>query len=358
MISLRKHIDSYRAAGPEKGGAPLPDPCLAALRSALVAMGDSGQRAVPSLGGAGLSEKLNEISRSLSGDNSGDDLHRATTQVRTELSRWAERAALHHNENERELREIIGVVARAAETVGIKDDKYNREIGALTARMRSIADLKDLSVIRRSILESTTLLQTCVERMAAEGQSTVQSLSLEVAAYRTRLEEAELTAAIDALTHIANRRAFEASLERKIAVRENFSLLLIDLNDFKLVNDTHGHVAGDDLLKKFAAELAAQFSNSDMACRWGGDEFAVMIAGSLREAQDKADRVRKWALGEYRVSTGAGQSVKVEVTASIGAVQWNGRETQLELLARADREMYHAKRNSRPATPDSRPVTH
>jgi diguanylate cyclase (GGDEF)-like protein len=343
MISLRKHIDSFRDAP-----VPVSDPSLEALRSALSAMGDCGQRAIPYLG-TGIGQKLAAVSETLAGTATPDAMRSATKQVEAHLWQWAESALEHHNTNERELREIIGVVARATETISRKDEKYGREIGDLAGNMRSIAEMKDLAVVRREIMASATKLESCVEKMAEEGRSALGSLTAEVAEYRTRLEAAERTASLDPLTQLANRRAFEQRMESKIAVREKFSLIMIDLNDFKAVNDSHGHLAGDDLLRKFASELQAQFTPTDMVSRWGGDEFAVVVAGDLKDAMERAERIKRWVLGEYKVTVGA-QVIKVTAGASVGVVEWNGRETGSQLLERADQGLYAGKGSSRSAS--------
>lgn len=354
MISLRQHIDNYRTGTERKPVPAVPAtpmlrnqpitgdaPALAAFRAALIAMGECGQRAVPSVT-TGLSRKLTDITSGLRQAPDRDDLDQASRQVQTELSAWAECALLHHNENEREIKEIMGVVARAADAIGTKDAKYSTEIGSLTGKMRSIADLKDLAAIRSSIIDSAALLKNCVEKMVEEGKASMRHLTAEVEEYRTRLEESEKAAALDPLTKLANRRAFEKQLEVRIVGAKAFSLILIDLNDFKAVNDSYGHVAGDDLLRLFAAELCSQFHASDMVCRWGGDEFAVIVAGGEREAAERVEQVHRWVLGEYKINTGS-QTVKAVVNASIGVVQWNNRESGLELVARADQDLYRGK---------------
>ncbi|MES1258502.1 MAG: GGDEF domain-containing protein [Acidobacteriota bacterium] len=336
MISLRKHIDDYR-----KTGEALSDASLAALRCALHAMGDCGQRAIPSLGTA-LGKNLAGISQELAFASTPDALRTATARVHAELGQWAERALQHHNENEREIREILGAVARAAETIGKKDEKYSREIGDLSGRMRSIAELKDLAAIRRHLIESAALLKDCVEKMAAEGTASLRRLTAEVAEYRARLEDSERVASLDELTQLANRRAFERMLEARLAMREGFCLILIDLDDFKSVNDRHGHAAGDELLRQFATELRGHFQAADTVCRWGGDEFSIIVSGDLKEAGGRAERIRRWVLGEYKLTAGA-QIVNVVAEASLGIVEWNGKETGVELLARADAGLYQDK---------------
>lgn len=348
MISLRKHIQNYKS-GALDSHSPHPssahDRSVAAFRSTLLAMGVSGQRAVPAVGDT-LHTRLREIHDSLRFSPTSESLDRASDDVNAELCNWAESAVRHHHENEREIREIMGVVARAAEAIGTRDESCSREIGDLTARMKSIARMDDLAAIRTSILESTTLLKSCVEKMVEDGQASLRNLNAEVLEYRNRLEESERAAALDPLTKLANRRAFEAHLERRIAFASGFCLILLDLNDFKVVNDTHGHLAGDDLLRQFAAELRAQFSPADTVCRWGGDEFAVLISGGAKEASDRVEGITRWVLGEYKISGGS-EIIKLQVQASIGAAPWNGKETGLELIARVDQSMYQNKMASK-----------
>ena len=346
MISLRKHLDDYwKSPVPEpdvSDFSPLPgEPSLEALRTALFAFGHCGQRAVPGLD-SGLETRLAEIYRGIAPSPTPDRLRDASSQVQSELDQWAERALQQHNQNEREIREIVGVVARAAETISRKDEKYSREFHELTGQVRSLADLKDVAVLRRSILDSATLLKSCVEKMAEEGKAAVVQLTAEVAEYRSRLEASERAAAIDSLTQLGNRRAFERAIEKKLASRDVFSLILIDLNEFKQINDRHGHLAGDELLRQFGSELRAQFSAADIVSRWGGDEFSVIVDGDLHAANDRARRIEKWVLGEYKLASG-GQQTKVTVSACLGVVEWNQRETGAELLARADQNLYSCK---------------
>ncbi len=164
------------------------------------------------------------------------------------------------------------------------------------------------------------------------------------------MEASERAAALDPLTHLANRRAFELHLESKIAADIRFCLILIDLNDFKSVNDNYGHLVGDELLLQFAGELRGQFAAADTVARWGGDEFAVIVAGNLADAESRADRIRRWVLGEYKVPHGA-ESLKITVQASLGIAEWDGREGIPQLIARADKELYLSKETRTPTAP-------
>jgi diguanylate cyclase (GGDEF)-like protein len=320
---------------------------VAEFRATLLAIGRCADRAVPSLG-VELNQKMTGLHNALVQPVTSELLSKTNEQARNELSEWADHALALHKESERELREIITVLSTAADSVSERDEKYAREIGAITGRLGALAKENDLALVRRSIVESTHALNAWVARTANENRASVNHLTDQVKEYRTRLEEAERLSHTDPLTNLANRRAFEKHLETRVASQRHFCLIMIDLNDFKEVNDRYGHLAGDDLLKQFAVELRSQFTPAEMVGRWGGDEFIVVTEGPLAEAQAMAVRVRTWALGEYKIRHGE-RRVKTLLKASIGVAAWDGKESGLALLARVDQEVYQAKGCGEPA---------
>jgi diguanylate cyclase (GGDEF)-like protein len=357
MISLRKFIyggspEPLETIPVERMGRRCCD-SLEAYCDALSAFGESAHKAIPAALGD-LSRNLAEMNRAINCSVDEAISPCVRDRLRTELSAWSDRAVRVHEENEREIKEIMAGVTRAAETIGQRDEKFGRQIGEITARLRGIAGLNELAPIRRSIVETTTALQTCVERLADENRLAISDLSAQVEHYRARLAEVEECAALDALTGLANRRAFERQLEQFIATGKPFSLIMIDLNDFKCVNDGFGHSAGDSLLTQFATDLKAQFRVTDFVGRWGGDEFVVLMDGGITEAEARAGRIRQWALGEYTLDAG-GRKVKTNVSAAIGVVEWDKREAGRQLLDRADQKLYQAK-SSKIDIPNLQPV--
>jgi diguanylate cyclase (GGDEF)-like protein len=132
-------------------------------------------------------------------------------------------------------------------------------------------------------------------------------------------------------------------LELRVEQGRAFSVMTFDLNGFKQVNDTYGHLAGDEVLKQFATELRGAFRPLDDVGRWGGDEFIVVLDCGLEDARQHVDRVRKWVFGNYTVR-GEGPPRKLPVDASIGVAAWREGETIAEMLARADADMYQQKK--------------
>ena len=155
-------------------------------------------------------------------------------------------------------------------------------------------------------------------------------------------ETIERLARTDALTGLANRRMLDESFPREIALAErmngHFSVVLADFDDFKSINDQFGHIAGDQVLAHVATVFASQLRAYDLAARYGGDEFILLLPGSSEEeAIGIADRIRK-EVADLKVPNCSRQ-----ITVSLGVASWMSGETPADLVARADAALYHAK---------------
>jgi diguanylate cyclase (GGDEF)-like protein/PAS domain S-box-containing protein len=142
----------------------------------------------------------------------------------------------------------------------------------------------------------------------------------------------------DQLTGLANRRTWDHELPREIARAERsgepLSLAIIDLDRFKSYNDTHGHPAGDRLLRGAAAAWTQRLRATDVLARYGGEEFAVLLPACDGDAA-------------HRVAEALRLAVPAAETCSIGLVTWDGEETPEALVARADAALYRAKDSGR-----------
>jgi diguanylate cyclase (GGDEF)-like protein len=152
----------------------------------------------------------------------------------------------------------------------------------------------------------------------------------------------------DPLTGLANRRAFDRILdieiERSKRARTPLSLAIFDLDNFKRINDTYGHTKGDEVLATFAAHLKASTRRYDLAARFGGEEFALIMAGSgLVKAQRLLNRLlEEFREIEFAIPDGGGT---FRVTCSVGLTCYKGTEniTDKELIELADGALYEAK---------------
>jgi diguanylate cyclase (GGDEF)-like protein len=195
------------------------------------------------------------------------------------------------------------------------------------------AALGTLCVIDRKPREMTAEQRKALAQLAATAMTTLE--------LRRAMNRLRGLALIDALTGLPNRAALIDTIDRTISrqrrSREPFALIYLDLDGFKCVNDRHGHAAGDSVLRVVAAILARELRHEDVVGRIGGDEVAMVLAGSRLEGEAAVERVR----AEVEVGM---QLHGWPVTASVGAVSFAAPPGSVDAaLAAADMEMYRAK---------------
>ena len=159
------------------------------------------------------------------------------------------------------------------------------------------------------------------------------------------LEHAAVT---DGLTGMFNRRYFDEALAEYLVafgkIKKPIGMVILDLDHFKKVNDTHGHDVGDEVLRQVAECLKVFTRYHDVLSRLGGEEFAI-LSPNITESQlySLSDRIRQ-AVSELRIVNG---NVTLKVTVSAGLAIWDGVESGEELYRRADKQLYEAKRQGR-----------
>jgi diguanylate cyclase (GGDEF)-like protein len=355
MISLKKYLDSAQNgsdASHERDGDDILPAAIDAYGAALLEMGNCSLEVCPALGKE-LNQNLTKLNEKLSIDMTRRDVEATEKRLQEHLQDWSKRTARHFQQKTSEVKEILIVMARTAESVGQRDQRCAAQINEVTTKLKGIASLDDLATMRASIEKSAEELRTSVERMTEEGKAAIAELRAEVANYQIRLEEAEYIASSDALTGLRSRLYVENQIEQRIASGAEMCVAIIDIDGFKKVNDDHGHLSGDELLKQFATEIKTVCRSTDVIGRWGGDEFIILLDCGLLDARAKVDRLLEWVCGDYKVNGRSGYQ-KFRIEASIGLAEYIRSETMKELLTRADAAMYRHKGASRSAETGSR----
>jgi two-component system cell cycle response regulator len=172
--------------------------------------------------------------------------------------------------------------------------------------------------------------------------------------YTERLRDSVQTsielAITDALTGLHNRRYLETHIaglvEQALSRDQPLAVLVLDIDHFKLVNDTHGHDAGDEVLREFALRVRKAIRGIDLACRYGGEEFVVVMPETdLAAATAVAERLRRRIASEpFPIQQGA---QGIDVTISIGIAALGGNDDAASVIKRADQALYRAKHNGR-----------
>jgi len=167
----------------------------------------------------------------------------------------------------------------------------------------------------------------------------------EIDRLRAQLMAAEALADRDTLLPLLNRRAFLRELNRVVAYARRYGeaagLVYFDIDNFKFVNDTYGHAAGDEVLKHLATAIIENVRETDVVGRMGGDEFAVILARSDEETAHAKARSMAAMIAERPLVF---EGVEIPLSISVGAISFTGEEEPAAMLARADLAMYRDKR--------------
>jgi diguanylate cyclase (GGDEF)-like protein len=155
-------------------------------------------------------------------------------------------------------------------------------------------------------------------------------------------------ASTDKLTGLCNRQVFDTTLEHLIAGRRRgprgFAVLLFDIDHFKRINDTYGHLRGDEVIRKVAAAAQRLLRKTDLVCRWGGEElFALALDCPLEKARELAETLRMGIAAEPLFDSDDG----TRATVSVGVTEYRPGDTVDAILSRADTALYQAKQDGR-----------
>jgi diguanylate cyclase (GGDEF)-like protein len=155
---------------------------------------------------------------------------------------------------------------------------------------------------------------------------------------------------VDRLTGVHNYAFFEDALPRECRRAERYglplSLILLDLDRFKAFNDRHGHDAGNRLLAAVGEAIRASSRASDIAARFGGEEFALIVPGPAEEAMEAAERIRA-AVAEVQVLVAGGETAGTTISAGVSDLQNGEGDRGDRMLDQADKALYHSKASGR-----------
>jgi diguanylate cyclase len=235
---------------------------------------------------------------------------------------------------------LAAVIQRTADAAGDSAQTLG-DVRDTIDRMALPDDLREvhgrlLAEIDRMISSNATL-----KRELLQSQEILASQRRQIETLRTEVR-------IDGMTQLANRAFFDEKLAEMIRLRERygdpFSLLVMDVDNFKDVNDTHGHPGGDRVLKGVAYKIRSTLRVTDFVARLGGDEFAAIL---IKAGADAASRVAGKVCREIRDSRFLLDGEEVRTTLSVGVAEAAAGESADDLLKRADRALYRVKTGGR-----------
>jgi len=269
-------------------------------------------------------------------------------QVAADCDALLDQVRVERADREAELTDLMRLLREVVNTLRGDGKKFEAELNRSTSAMESMVEIQDIRELKRHLSREIVSLKQAVARREETDTKHCELLSSRVEALQQSLKAARAEAATDSLTSLPNRGAFDVALREWIAnaarTSAAFTVAMVDLDDFKQVNDKHGHQVGDRVLVAAGQILATSVEGGDMVARWGGDEFALLLqSGSTAKTRERLTD----ALGrispsyEYDVD---GERRFVSFSFSGGVTTWAEGDTPEAIIKRTDKALYAAKR--------------
>lgn len=246
------------------------------------------------------------------------------------------------------IQELLHGVAASIDGLRGNATKYNSSLQQHRESLENVATYEDLKELEKMLLSEVKNVQS------ANGQFRRQldEANAKVADQQQELDRLQSVVGVDFLTEIPNRRALDERMGEMMGRAERydntFSLIVFDIDHFKVINDTHGHSAGDRVLRAIAHLLNEHKRSSDFLGRYGGEEFVLLLPETtLDNAQRLAEKTRE----RVAASSFQFQKHKIRVTLSAGVGELHaGHDTAKSFFERVDAALYRAKRSGRNRT--------
>ena len=222
--------------------------------------------------------------------------------------------------------------------------------GSLHERKKELGESIDnssLASIVTELLSNTSSMQVAMSQMKQQLNSTKQ----EITGLQDRLEVVSLEAITDPLTGLMNRKGFMTAIEKAVAEfgssESPLSLLILDIDHFKNINDTYGHSVGDKVIKVVADSITKYTRGKDTACRYGGEEYAVLLPETEQKgALIVAEKIRRMIETIKLKKTGSGESLS-RMTISVGIASFVSGLNINDFIDKADAALYQSKNSGR-----------
>jgi diguanylate cyclase (GGDEF)-like protein len=286
---------------------------------------------------------LQVLHSELSGNPAAETLTASRATLISTLEDYKSKAAAVITGREGDLRAMMSSLAEVAKTLAGHNDLHSQRLNRFTQQLQTVARGTDLASMRRELAEAVVELKSTQAEMSRDHDGLVLDIREQLVTFQQRLERTESRAYGDSLTGLLNRGEGEARLVARLAAGLPFSVILVDLNDFKQINDQYGHVSGDQVLRTVAHILTSCLRTSDMVCRWGGDEFLLLIAGDKAVADQRALRLYDQLKVRCKLVS-LREMYDVDISACLGVSQARAGDTVDDLVVRADMDLYRQKK--------------
>ncbi len=252
-------------------------------------------------------------------------------------------------EREKELTAVVQVLRETLVDLSGQAKSFNVDLMRSTDRIGTLANVDDIRELKRLIATEAREMKHAVVEKQRRDDVLFTQMSKRVDSLQTQLAEAQKQAELDPLTEIANRRGFDRAIKEwsllAAKAKQPFSVAMVDIDDFKRINDTFGHQVGDRVLLCLAKRLLEDAGDNQFVARVGGEEFAVLFrATTMESAVERMTASVKRIAGLDYVFQVEGAEQRLRFTCSAGVTEVSAGEDVEDAVKRADRALYEAKR--------------
>jgi diguanylate cyclase len=255
-------------------------------------------------------------------------------------------------DRESEFAEVIDVMRMALGKIAGEAKSFSVRLMGSSERFNRLTEIEDIRELKKQIAKEVRDLNHTVAEKQKQDENNYSRLSKRIEVLQTNLARSNEEASLDPLTRVSNRGSFDRAIEEWVSAHKEtgkpFVLAMLDLDNFKQINDTHGHQVGDRVLLCAAQWFGKYVRGSDFLGRYGGEEFVIMLADfDITQAEARfTDLVSKVAGCSYDY-TKDGHICALRFTVSCGLAEFSFDETAEDLLRRADEALYEAKRTGK-----------
>src|SRR2546426_108741 len=258
------------------------------------------------------------------------------------------RARSYLLERETEMAELIDVLRIALGKLAGEAKSFNVRLMGSSERFNSLTDIQDIRELKKQISQEVRELNRAVVEKQKQDEASYTKLSKRIEVLQTNLQQTKQEASLDPLTRVANRGSFDEAIARWVAAHkenaQSFVVAFLDLDNFKRINDTHGHQVGDRVLMSAAQTFNKYVRPIDFLARYGGEEFVILMTDvQMPQAEAKFTELLAKIAGctyEYEKEN---ETCSVSFTVSCGVTESSLDDTAEELIRRAGEALYGAK---------------
>jgi len=293
---------------------------------------------------------VNQWRRKLRHDAGVADAVASGERLVTECETYFRRVRAYEGEREAEFGEVVGVMREVLGTLRGGADAFEKSFAQSASQFAQLGDIADIRELRHALRNEVDTLKRLVKERSDQDGAAFRTLSKRVEKLEANLSEAREEAAKDGLTGLANRRTFDRTLARFMARARGggpFTLAMVDVDDFKQINDEHGHPVGDRVLVCIANLIVSRVRANDFVARYGGEEFAIILDHvGVSSARPRLMEIINHLAKSYSYEQKDGPRC-VSFTFSIGATEFAHGDSAEDVVKRADDALYRAKRKGK-----------